>query len=142
MIYLDHHTLSNIFGIKNSISTQINTWLDRLSEFDLKVGHKSSKNKHICLVDRLSRMPIYYLSLLVEEDLPEHMPIRTTIPIQIQSKPVSILDSRIDKRYQKYQDLLMFLVLVKYFQKGLPALQELNYNQKWQLIWKTQCYSW
>lgn len=62
------------------------------------------------------------------------MPIRARIPIQIQSTPVSILDSRIDKRYKKYQDLLMFLVLVKYFQKGLPALQRLNCNQKWQLI--------
>ena len=131
----------DIFSKGDSTKTRINTWLDQLSEFDLKVVYKLSRDQHIGLADRVSRMPTRYLSPPVEEELPERMPIRATIPVEVQSKPVSILDSRIDERYKKYQDLSMDSGLVEYLQKGLPALEGLNRNQKRQLVWKAQRYS-
>lgn len=54
------------------------------------------------------------------------MLIRFTILIEVSSKLVSILDSQIDKKYKKYQDLPIDLGLVEYLQKGLPALKRLN----------------
>lgn len=141
MIYSDHRALSDIFSKGDSTKARIKTWLDRLSEFDLKVVHRSSRDQHIGLADGLNRMPTRYLSSLVEEALPERMPIRATIPVEVQSKPVSILDSRIDERYKKYQDSSMYSGLVEYLQKRLPALERLNRNQKRQLVRKAQHYS-
>lgn len=73
--------LSDKFNKGDSTKAQINTWLDRLSEFDLKVAHRSSRDQHVGLADRLSRMPTRYLSSPIEE-IPERMPVRTTIPIE------------------------------------------------------------
>ncbi len=141
MIYSDHRALSDIFSKRDSTKARINTWLDRLSGFDLKVVHRLLRDQYIGLADGLCRMPIQYLSPPVEEELPERMPIRVTIPVKVQSKPVSILDSRIDERYMKYQDSPIYSVLVEYLQKRLPALEGLNCNQKRQFVWKVQCYS-
>ncbi len=136
LIYSDHRALSDIFSKGDSTKAQINTWLNRLSRFDLKVVHRSSRDQYIGLADGLSRMPIRYLSPPVKEELPERMPIRVTILVEVQSKPVSILDSRIDERYKKYQDSPMYLGLVKHLQKRLSALEGLNRNQKRQLVRK------
>lgn len=136
MIYSDHRALLDIFSKGDSTKAWINIQLDQLSKFDLKVVHRLLRDQYIGLADGLSRMPTRYLSPPVEEELSERIPIRATIPIEVQSKPVSILDSQIDKKYKKYQDLLMYLGLVEYLQKGLPALEGLNCNQKRQLIRK------
>lgn len=101
-----------------------------MSEFDLKVVHKSLRDQYIGLADKFCQMPIYYLSLPVKEELPECMLIRDTISIKVQSKPDSIFDLRIDERYKNYPDLPIYLGLVEYLQKGLPALKGLNHNQK------------
>lgn len=62
------------------------------------------------------------------------------MPVEVQSKPVSISNSCMDERYKKYQDLPMYVRLVEYLQKGLLALEGINCNQKCQLIWKAQYY--
>lgn len=95
IIYSDNHALSDKFN-KGDSTKALNTWLDQLSEFDLKVAHRSSRDQHVGLADGLSRMPTRYLSPPIEE-IPERMPVRTTIPIEVESKPLCILDTRIDE---------------------------------------------
>ena len=130
IIYSDHHALSDIFNKRNSTKARINTWLDRLSEFDLKVAHRSSRDQHVGLADRLSQISTRYLSPFIEEEISEHMPVKDIIPIKVKSKPLCILDTRIDKRYKKYQDSPMYPGLIEYLQNGISALEELNRNQR------------
>lgn len=130
IIYSDHYALSEIFNKGDSTKARINTWLDRLSEFDLKVAHRSSRDQHVGLADGLSRMPTRYLSPPIEEEIPERMPVRVTTLIEVESKPLSILDTRIDERYKKYQDSPRYTGLIEYLQNGMSALEELNRNQR------------
>lgn len=57
LIYLDHHALQDIFSKGDSEKARINAWLDRFSEFDLRLVHRPSRDQHIGLADGLSRMP-------------------------------------------------------------------------------------
>lgn len=56
------------------------------------------------------------------------MPVRVIIPIKVGSKALCILDTRIDKRYKKYQDLPIYFDLIKYLQNRISALEKLNWN--------------
>lgn len=138
IIYSDHHALSNIFIKGDSTKARINIWLDRLSEFDLKVAHRSSRDQHIGLADGLSRMPIRYLSPPIEDEILERMLIRATLPIEVESKPLSILDTLTDERYKKSQDSPMYCGMIEYLQNGIPALEGLNRNQRRQLVRKAR----
>lgn len=57
LIYSDHHALQDIFSKGDSEKARINAWLDRFSEFDLRLVHRPSRDQHIGLADGLSRMP-------------------------------------------------------------------------------------
>lgn len=140
IIYSDNHALSDKFNKGDSTKARINTWLDRLSEFDLKVAHRSSRDQHVGLADGLSRMPTRYLSPPIEE-IPERAPVRTKIPIEVESKPLCILDTRIDERYKKYQDSPMYPGLIEYLQNGISALEGMNRNQRRQLVRKARRYT-
>lgn len=76
-------------------------------------------------------MPIYYLSLLIKEEIPEHKPIRAIIFIKVEFKSFNILDTWIDKKYKKYQDLYIYHCLIEFLQNGIFALEKLNQNQRY-----------
>ena len=140
IVYSDHQALADIFRKGDSEKARINTWLDRLSEFDLIVRHRPFRDQHIELADGLSRMPTRYLSPPVMDDIPERMSM-ANIPIQIESKPVQIWSTPIDERYQKYCESPMYRNLVEYLRWGPPALEGMNPNQRRQLVRKSQRYT-
>ena len=107
----------------------------------MKVAHRSSRDQHVGLADGLSRMPTRYLSPPIEEKIPERMPVKVTTLVEVESKPHSILDTRIDERFKKYQDSPMYTGLIEYLQNGISALEGLNRNQRRQLVRKAVRYT-
>lgn len=63
------------------------------------------------------------------DDIPKRMSM-ATISIQIESKPVQILSTPINERYQKYCESPMYRNLVEYLRYGPPALEGMNRNQR------------
>lgn len=114
IIYSDYYVLSDIFNKRDNTKAWINTWLNWLSEFDLKIAHRSSQDQHVSLVDKLSQMSTHYLSSPIEEKIPKYMPVRIITLIKVESKLFSILDIQIDEKYKKYQDLPIYTNLIKY----------------------------
>ena len=74
------------------------------------------------------------------KDLPERLAISTTIPLEIQSASLQILQHRKDC-YLKYSSSTMYEEVVQYLQGGLESLQDLASNKRKQMMKKAQNYS-
>ncbi len=58
IFYIDHHVLNSIMIKRSNKYERIATWQDRLSEYDIKVVHRSITNSMIEIIDDLSRLSL------------------------------------------------------------------------------------
>lgn len=67
LIYTDHHALTSVLH-KGSNNQHMQTWENRLGEYDYIVRHQPNTNSLMCVADRLSRIPTQYQIWLKAED--------------------------------------------------------------------------
>lgn len=67
LIYTNHHALTSIL-YKGSNNQCMQSWENRLGEYDYVVQHQPNTDSLICVADRLSRMPTQYQTWPKAED--------------------------------------------------------------------------
>lgn len=101
IVYLDYAALKDIFVKGDSEKARIDKWLDRLSEFDLKLVYRPSTDQHIRIADRLSQILTRMLAMS-EDRLGERMSMAL---IKVKSRPIKVLKNRdFVSQYQKYKE--------------------------------------
>lgn len=133
MVYSDRSALQDMFENGESEKARINGWLDRLEESDLHLVHRSSRDQHIGLSDRLSRMLTRLTSFSDVEDK-ERLGF-AAIKIQTHTTPIKILATQQD-RLQRYQDSPLYTYLIEYLPARLSAIETLDRNKRRHIIRK------
>ena len=69
-VYTDHEALKTLLtGVDNDAHGRIAKWQERLSEYDIRLLHRSAKTHFIGIADGLSRLPTRLLSYHTAEDV-------------------------------------------------------------------------
>lgn len=126
IVYSDHAVLKNIFIEGDSEKARINSWLDRVGEFDLKLVYRPSTDQHIGITDGLSRIPTRMLTVS-KDRLEERM---SMVLMKAESHLMEILENKGSvSRHQKYKESALYMDVVDYLERRLLSLEGLPRNR-------------
>jgi len=108
--------------------------MNRLKEYNLKLTYHSSRNQHIEIADELSRMFTKLMFIIRTHDEKRLMMMtfiqKSDQQHRLHTSSIDILISTENSRIDKYRSLLMYERLVKFLQKEVFALEELDRNRR------------
>lgn len=140
MIYSNHEALKFIFVIENTDQTRIADWMNRLGKYDLKLVYRSSRDQHIEIADELSKMFTRLTFIMKAQDSKRLMMTASVITQKSNQRyrsHISLIEILViteDSRIDKYWSSLMYKRLVKFLQKKVFVLKELNRNRRRHII--------